>query len=142
MAQFNFNELEDKINELGDDIQEFVGRVFNKSGKQEGFCPELDVLKDEERITLYMDLPGMKKSEVVISHRNQVLSISGNRKSLHDSGKEILKQERRTGSFSRSFALPAGVNSADIKASFSQGVLTVTVPLKEDAAESNTISID
>jgi len=142
MTHFNISELEQRLNSLGEDIHEFVERVVSKTEKGEGFRPPLDVIKDEENLILLMDLPGMEKSDVTISHKNQVLSISGTRKDTSDATTHFLKQERRTGSFTRSFALPADVNSAEIKAAFKQGVLRVTVPLKNEASESDTIIIE
>ncbi len=142
MSQFKFSELEQRIGELGDDIQEFVERVVSGKEKKSGFRPALDVLQDDEQITLLMDLPGMDKDDVSIALKNQVLTISGTRKSDYPDGKEFLKQERKSGAFSRSFAVPAGVNSSDIKAAFRQGVLQITVPLKGEAEQPDTISID
>ncbi|MCH8557750.1 MAG: Hsp20/alpha crystallin family protein [Balneolia bacterium] len=142
MSHFNFSEIEQRLNELGEDFSGFMDRVVSKTGKSGGFMPSLDVVKKDDAIILIIDLPGMEKSDVVISHRDQVLSVSGKRSTSYADGTEFLKKERSTGSFNRSFTLPENVNSADIKASMKQGVLEITVPLKGDAEESETIIIE
>lgn len=142
MSHFNFSEIEQRLNELGEDLSGFMDRVVSKTGKPGGFMPSLDVVKKDDAIILIIDLPGMEKSDVVISHREQVLSISGKRGISYADGTEFLKKERSAGSFTRSFTLPENVNSADIKASMKQGVLKITVPLKVEAEESETIDIE
>lgn len=142
MSHFNFSELEQRLNELGEDFSGFMERVVSKTEKSAGFRPTLDVIKGDDTIILVMDLPGMEKSDVVISHRDQVLGISGTRRTNYTAETEFLKQERSTGSFTRSFTLPVNVNSTEIKASMKQGVLEVRVPLKGDAPESETIIIE
>ncbi len=142
MSQFNFSELEQRLNELGEDIHGFVERVITQKSEKQGFRPALDVLQDDEHITLFMDLPGMEKKDISIALKNQVLTISGSRKAEYPEEQEFLKQERESGSFSRSFAIPADVNSSEIKAGFRQGVLRVTVPLKGETEQSDTINIE
>ena len=77
-----------------------------------------------------IDLPGMRKEDVKVEVTDGHLAISGERKSEAEEKKEnYYRCEREYGSFYRAVPLPEGVKLEDVKASFTDGVLEVSVPM-------------
>lgn len=100
-----------------------------------GPSPRMDLRETEGGVELTAELPGLTEDDIHIDLEDDVLTVSGEKKSsaeTHDKGFRMV--ERRYGSFSRSVRLPAGVKADGIKASLKQGVLTVTAPLEAGAA--------
>jgi HSP20 family protein len=96
------------------------------------WIPAMDVTETDDQYVLRADLPGMSESDVNVELDDNVLTISGERKSEHEQrSKGFYRVERASGSFSRSLTLPEGVDADDIQASFDNGVLEVRVPKPE-----------
>ena len=94
------------------------------------WTPEIEVFEKDRRLITRIDLPGMKKEEVKVEVTDGHLAISGERKSETEDKKEnVYRCEREYGGFYRTVPLPEGVKLEDVKASFSDGVLEVSVPL-------------
>ena len=92
--------------------------------------PEIDVFEKDNRLVTKVDLPGMKKDDVKVEVTDGQLAISGERKrEAEEKGKEFYRCEREYGSFYRAVPLPEGTRIEDVKATFSDGVLEVSVPL-------------
>ena len=92
--------------------------------------PEIDVFEKDNRLVTKIDLPGMKKDDVKVEVTDGQLAISGERKTEAEEKKETFSRcEREYGSFYRAVPLPEGVKLEDIKATFADGVLEVSVPL-------------
>ena len=101
-----------------------------------GPSPRMDQREIDGGLELTVELPGLNEDDVRIEVQDDVLTVSGEKKSAtesHDKGLRIV--ERRYGAFSRSVRLPAGVKVDAIEAGLDQGVLTVTVPLDGQAAD-------
>jgi HSP20 family protein len=95
-----------------------------------GWYPEIDVFERDNRLVTKIDLPGMKKEDVKVEVTDGQLAISGERKSeAEEKGEEFYRCEREYGSFYRSVPLPEGAKLEDVKATFADGVLEVSVPL-------------
>ena len=113
-------------------FEDFWGRrSLDDSGL---IAPALDVSEDEQGITVSAELPGLKKDDVKIQFENGVLSISGE-KTLESEkkGKSFHRMERKYGSLYRAIALPVGANPDKAEAEFTDGVLHVRMPLREEA---------
>lgn len=107
--------------------------------------PAVDVHEDENSYLIEAELPGIAREDVKINFQNGALTISGERRYVHEqkteenenpeaTGKQFKNRnrvERFYGRFSRSFKLPAMVNPENITARFENGVLIVTVPKAE-----------
>ncbi|HEX3977089.1 MAG TPA: Hsp20/alpha crystallin family protein [Solirubrobacteraceae bacterium] len=99
------------------------------------YVPAMDLVDTGEAFVLKADLPGLSESDVSIEVRDNVLSVSGERKSEHEDRKSgYYRVERSYGSFRRSLTLPEGVDPAAVTATFDKGVLEVTVPKPEQQA--------
>jgi HSP20 family protein len=98
------------------------------------FIPPIDLVENETQYVLRADLPGLNAQDVKIEFDHDVLTISGERRSASESSENGYRRvERATGSFARSLTLPAGVEASKIEASFTDGVLEVTVPKPEQS---------
>jgi HSP20 family protein len=105
------------------------------------WLPAMDLVETEGDFVLRADLPGLSDSDVNVELEDNVLTISGERKSDHEERKEgYYRVERAWGSFSRSLTLPEGVDPTGVKASFDKGVLEVRVP-KPEARKPRRVSI-
>jgi len=95
-----------------------------------GWFPEVDVYEKDNRLITKIDLPGIKKEDVKVEVTDGNLAISGERKSETEEKKEnFYRCEREFGSFYRVVPLPDGAKIEDVKATFADGVLEVSVPL-------------
>jgi len=98
------------------------------------FAPPADVYEDENRITLKMEVPGIKQEDLDIRIDGNTLSVSGERKFERDEKRENFRRvERQYGSFSRSFELPSSADRDNITANFKDGVLQIEVPKRAEA---------
>jgi HSP20 family protein len=94
------------------------------------WMPQIDVFERDKRLVTKVDLPGMKKEDVKVEVTDGHLAISGQRKSeTEDTKDNVYRRERSSGSFYRAVPLPEGVKLEDVKATFADGVLEVSIPL-------------
>jgi HSP20 family protein len=94
-----------------------------------GPSPRMDMRETEDRVELTVELPGLSEKDVRVEFRDDVLTVSGEKKSTSESEEKGVRMlERRYGAFSRSVSLPAGVKAEEIKATLKDGVLTVVAP--------------
>ena len=101
-----------------------------------------DVSDNGTAFVLECELPGFKKEDISIDVKEELLTISAERKSEEEEKKtNYVKRERFYGSFSRSFDV-TGINTDSIEAKYEDGVLTLTLPRKaEEVPESHRIEI-
>ena len=127
--------------ELGE-LRSRLDRMFGELGSREGaWTPAIDVERDNGNLVVRADAPGIKPEEVKIEVEDDILTISGSHEETkEEKDKDYLRRERRYGSFSRSLALPAGVEAKKIKAKTHDGVVEVTIPLPK-APETKKIEI-
>jgi HSP20 family protein len=124
-------------------LQERMNRLFNDSfspvTSQESlaagsFVPPVDVYEDEQGIRLKMEVPGIDEKDIDVRLENNLLTVRGERKLEKETKEENYHRiERSYGSFTRSFSLPNTVNSEDVKAAYSKGVLSISLGKKADA---------
>jgi HSP20 family protein len=96
--------------------------------------PSVDIFEEGDNIVIKSELPGMAKSDVEVNLTEDTITISGEKKKEEKvEKKDYYRLERSYGSFTRSFALPAEVQSDKAKATFKNGVLEVKVPKTEAA---------
>lgn len=94
------------------------------------WSPTIDVFEKDNRLVTKVDLPGLKKEDVKVEVTDSQLAISGERKrEVEEKKKNFYRSEREYGSFYRAVPLPEGVKPEDVKATFADGVLEVSVPL-------------
>jgi HSP20 family protein len=130
-------------------LQDRVNRLFGDAygAREEGvlsnWVPAVDIFENEKKeLVLKAELPDVRKEDVSVTVENNTLTLSGERKLDTEVKKENYHRiERSFGSFSRSFSLPATVDTSKIGADFKNGVLTVRLPFREEA-KPRSINID
>lgn len=110
-----------------------------------GWTPAVEVTEGDKEITVTAELPGMGKDDIQVRFADGMLSIHGEKREERREEKKERQYhliERTYGTFLRSFSLPRDVDEQGIKASFRDGVLTVSLPVQEGAkARGTTIPI-
>jgi HSP20 family protein len=106
------------------------------------WAPPVDIYEDGDNLVLKAELPGLTPDDVQVRVENNTLYLKGERKL----DKEVKEQnyhriERSYGTFTRTFTLPNSVDADKVAANFKDGVLTLTMPKKEEA-KPKTIKID
>lgn len=92
------------------------------------WTPRVDIGEADGTYLIKAEIPGVKKEDVKVSIDNGVLTLQGERREEEESrGLQLHRVERFHGTFSRSFSLPPAVDPQQVKASFQDGVLTVTL---------------
>jgi len=121
--------------ELGE-LRSRFDRMFDEliDGRERAWTPAVDVVRDNGNLVVRADVPGIKPEEVKIEVEDDILTVSGeHEEQKEEKDKHFLRRERRYGSFTRSMALPPGVEAGKIKAKTRDGVVEVTIPLPKEA---------
>ncbi len=122
--------LQDQINRLFSDVLERTGEDSNLTS----WAPAVDIYETEHELVVKVDLPEVDPEDLDIRVENNILTIRGDRKFESKASEDkYLRVERAYGSFSRSFSLANTVNSEAIKADYRDGVLTLSIPKREEA---------
>ncbi len=123
-------------------LQNEVNRLFNSAfdtptppgngGGARRWMPAMDLVETADHFVLRADLPGLSEKDVKIEVEDNVLTVSGERRSEHETKQEgFHRVERAFGAFSRSLTLPRGVDPAAVTANIDRGVLEVRIPKPE-----------
>ncbi len=122
--------LQDQVNRLFNDVFERTGEESSLSA----WAPAVDIYETEHELVVKADLPEVDPKDLDIRVENNILTIRGERKFEKKMSEEnYLRVERSFGSFARSFTLANTVNPDAIKADYQNGVLTLTIPKREEA---------
>jgi len=105
------------------------------------WMPAVDIYETEHDLTLKAELPGVDPKDIEARVEDGTLYLQGERKFEKESKKENYHRIERTyGSFMRSFTLPTSVDAGKVSAEYKDGVLTLTLPKKEEA-KARTITV-
>ena len=121
------SEMENEMNQL---LQRFYHRDTENTG---GFVPSVNISETDDQIVVTLDAPGMETKDLDISVVGDLLTIKGERRSDIVDKEHMHRIERSYGTFNRSFALPHTVDSNRVQADYKDGVLTIKLPLREEA---------
>jgi HSP20 family molecular chaperone IbpA len=121
--------------------------VFNAPFFGREALMKTDITEKDGKYHLEMDLPGYKKEDVKVSLYNGDLTIEANHNTSNDekdSKGNVVRQERYTGSCTRTFYVGENAKESDVHASFKDGVLKIEVPSDHEklASEKKLISIE
>jgi HSP20 family protein len=107
---------------------------FRERGAGIVSMPAVDIVEKDNAYEIMAELPGLEEKNIDVKYADGMLTIRGEKEeSREEKKKEYHLSERRYGSFHRSFGVPAGTDPERISASFSKGVLTVTLPKSAEA---------
>ena len=110
-------------------------RDFGFGSGPSTWVPPVDIYQNgDQELVLKAELPDMSREDIDITVENYVLTIKGEKKLSGDVKDEQFHHvERRYGAFTRSFSLPRTVDASKVSAEYRNGVLTVKLPLREEA---------
>lgn len=98
------------------------------------FVPRVDVRETDEEVIVSAELPGLEEKDFDISVEEGVLTLKGEKRTEHEEKREGYRRvETRSGSFERKLLLPSEVDADAAKASFKNGVVTITLPKPPEA---------
>ena len=125
------------VSTLQDQINRLFTDTFERTGDEStltAWAPAVDIYETEHELVVKADLPDIDPKDLDIRVENNVLTIRGERKFEKKVNEEnYLRVERSYGSFARSFTLANTVNADAIKAEYHNGVLTLSIPKREEA---------
>jgi len=135
--------------ELDHLFEDFGGRgwltpMLDKAQLPQGpWSPQIEILERDNELVLRADLPGLTKDDVNVEIASDGITIEGERKNEHDEKREgYFRSERSYGKFSRRIPMPEGVKAEDASASFSNGVLEISIPaLKREERKARRLEI-
>lgn len=98
------------------------------------WSPVVDISEDDKEFLVKAELPEVKKEDVKVTVKDNVLTLCGERKAeKEEKGKKYHRIERSYGSFERSFTVPEAISTAKISSEFKDGLLTVHLPKDPNA---------
>ncbi|MCF7567224.1 Hsp20/alpha crystallin family protein [Sabulilitoribacter arenilitoris] len=143
LANINSNQNFPTLSNWLDDIfNRDLPSVFTSNFNTGITLPKVNIKETADDFTVEMAVPGLKKSDFQINIDNQVLSISTETKEENEHKEEnYTRREFGYSSFKRTFTLPESVNDEKINASYSEGILSIHLPKREEAKQKPARSI-
>lgn len=119
---------------LSELLEDFDMNFFTRNPETRGMVPAVNIRESEDNFVLDVAAPGMKKEDFKINLDNNVLTISSEQKNENEEKNEkYTRKEFFYNAFSRSFTLPKTIDLDKIRADYKDGVLSVSLPKREDA---------
>ncbi|HVO19644.1 MAG TPA: Hsp20/alpha crystallin family protein [Anaeromyxobacter sp.] len=128
---------------IGEEMDRLVSGLTRDAGTWSyGLAPAADIFETEAAYRVQLDLPGIDPKAIQLRVEKDTLSIQVDRKQpAAVAGETLHRSERAYGTFFRSFELSNAVDAGRVEASYEQGVLTVTLPKREEA-KARTIPVN
>ncbi len=126
-----------RTSSIPETLNRLFSEAFDRTAEESNlttWAPAVDIYETEHELVVKADLPDVRPEDLDIRVENNILTIRGERKfekKVNESN--YLRVERSYGSFSRSFSLANTVNSEAIKADYNNGVLSLSIPKREEA---------
>ncbi len=138
MALFRFSSFEpvDRLLALQRELEsaaEAPRFSLGFGGPARGVFPAVNVFDNRDGYVVRMEAPGVAPDQFTVEAHGRTLTISGKREIKVAEGHSFHRRERDSGVFSRSLQLPEDVDPGRAEASYKHGILTVTVPKREEA---------
>jgi HSP20 family protein len=124
---------------MQDRMNRIWGTMYDRGGddatSRGTWLPPVDIYETaSHEIVLKADAPGLKREDIDLTVENNTLTIRGERKNDDAISEDRYHQvERIIGPFSRSFTLPSTVDASRVRAEYRDGVLAVTLPMRDEA---------
>ena len=107
----------------------------------EGFGPRVDVRETDDTVLVEAEMPGLEEKDFELTLTQSALTLRGEKRREHEEKGSIYRYERSYGSFERTIPLPCEVEADQVKATYRNGVLNVTLP-KTESARTNVRRIE
>jgi len=122
-------------NLVGRQFSDIMDEFFNEAVATRGssFTPDINISETDKKLSIDVEIPGMKKEDINIGIENGALTISGERKNRNEEeGRKFHRVETHYGTFERSFQLPDNVDEESIEATYTDGILQIDINKKEE----------
>ncbi len=115
-------------------FDDFLTNQLAKVGNEQLVVPAVNIIENDKEVKIDVAAPGLSKKDFEISVENNTLTISAHKEvEKVEEGTNIVKKEFGYENFQRSFTLPEELFDVEnIKASYKNGVLEITIPKKEE----------
>lgn len=129
--------------EMRNEIDRLFENFFDgPAGDYGNFVPATDVIEEDDRFLINVELPGFNRDDVEVTMEQGTLTISGRRAAEREEEDDSFHlRERAFGRFSQSFSLPRSIDASNVEAHYDNGILRVEVP-KAAEARSRKIEVD
>jgi len=127
-----------------DRLRREMNGLFSNYGQTSGSAtyPLMNVYDDKDTLVVTAELPGLAKDQVDITFSDGILTVSGKQQPFTKTkNMSVVRKERPEGDFEKTVRLPTKINQDAIKASFNNGILTITMP-KSEEVKPKTIAIE
>jgi HSP20 family protein len=122
--------LQNRVNSLFRDFSDGSESALATAG----FVPAVDIYEDAQKVVLKLEVPGLEQKDLDVRVENHTLTVKGERKFEKEEKEENFHRiERRYGSFFRAFTLPSTVDTENVAANYSAGVLKLELKKKAEA---------
>ena len=130
-------------------LQDEVNRALNPRAaqprehvSQRVWAPTVDVFEDSDKIVIKADLPGIRQEDIDIEMTGDTLTLKGERKFEDEEKRDgYVRVERQYGAFQRSFTIGIPVESANVSATYRNGILELTIP-KAEATKPKKVQVN
>lgn len=124
--------MQDRMNRMWGSFPDRGSEDVTSRGR---WVPPVDIYESDAReVMLQIDLPGLRREDIDVTVENNTLTVKGDRRRDESLDEDRYHRiERATGAFSRSFTLPNTLDGGKVRAEYRDGVLTIAVPLREEA---------
>ena len=133
----------DLLSEM-DRLRREMNGLFSQYGRpsEATTFPLVNIYENNDAITITAELPGFSKDKVNITYTDGILTISGKREPVAAvKDMSIVRKERSEGDFEKTIQIPTKINQEQINASFSNGILSISLP-KSEEVKPRTIAIE
>ncbi|NVN98095.1 MAG: Hsp20/alpha crystallin family protein [Geobacteraceae bacterium] len=128
-----FRELRTMQDQMNRMLDMAWNREFGEELKEGVWQPPVDIYEDETSVVIKAEIPDVDQKDIDIKIENNTLTIRGERKHTSEVKKENYHRvERYFGQFQRSFSLPQSIDQEQVQAACDKGILTITLPKKEE----------
>ena len=122
---------------FGEDLSQDLTHIQNQMHRLFGpvervWAPPADMHETPNEAVVVVELPGLSEKDIRLSIADDVLTVQGEKQRVEVQEADHYRQERWFGKFERAFSLPFPVETGQVKATFRDGVLTVTLPKAEE----------
>lgn len=131
-------------NEMNRLLEDFFGETAEERAPAEVMrVPSVDVIDRENDVMVRAEMPGINKEDIQVQATPEALMIRAEiKKSEEQREQNYIRREVRAGTFQRVIPLPAEIKSAEVKASYHDGILEVTLPKSEQARQRQPVRIN
>jgi HSP20 family protein len=120
-----------------------VAPAWPEASRLGEFTPRIDIRETDEEVVVTAELPGLEEKDFEVELEDDVLTIKGEKRTEHEEKREGYRHiESASGSFRRAIPMPSEIDADAVKATYKQGIVTVTLPkLAEARRHARTVPI-